>query len=108
MSSSEKEALTKSYELIVLHLCKLQDMNPSLTANFEIDDNKCLQHFFFCPGWINKIICAIRPVISLDCAHLKTIHKGGLYIFGVLDGDNNIFLLAFGVAAGTENQDNWD
>ena len=35
-------------------------------------------------------------------------HKGGLYTFGVLDAEDNIFLLAFGVTGGgNENEDNW-
>ena len=45
MSSSKKEALTKSYELVVPYLCRLLEMNPSSTVNYEVDDNKCLLQF---------------------------------------------------------------
>ena len=54
-----------------------------------------------------KIIAAVRPVITFDAAHLKIIHKGGLCTFGVLNANDDIFILSFGVATGNESKDNW-
>ena len=99
---------THSHKLIVPCLLKLQEVNTSSHANFEVDNNNHIKHFFFCPGWINQIAKAVRPVVSLECAHLRKIHKGGLYTFVVLNANNEIFTLAFGVAAGSKNKGNWN
>ena len=49
MTSAEKHALVKGYELIVPYLVKLQEINAASTANYEVCEDGHIKQFFFCP-----------------------------------------------------------
>ena len=95
MTKAEMKEMTQSYQLIILYLNKLEQMNEGSCVTHKVDNDSRIYCVFFSPGYATQIIKFIRPVISLDCTHLKTYHKGGLYTFGVLDGQNDIVFLAF-------------
>ena len=45
MTLAEKHTLVKGYKLIVPYLLKLQEMNTSSHANFEVNNNNHIKHF---------------------------------------------------------------
>ena len=49
----------------------------------------------------------MRPVLSLDAAHLKSVFKGTLYVASVLTGSNDIFPIGFMISAGNEDGASW-
>jgi ribosomal protein L32 len=54
---------------------------------------------------MNKALKFVRPVISLDAAHLCSKFKGTLYVASVLTGNNDVFPIGFMIAAGIENRE---
>jgi Transposase, Mutator family len=57
---------------------------------------------------MNNSLEFVRPVISLDAAHLRSEFKGTLYIASsTLTGANDAFLIGFMIAAGNEDRRTW-
>ncbi len=66
-----------------------------------------LQSIHFFPGFMNNALKFVRPVISLDAAHLRSEFKGTLYVASVLTGNNDVFSIGFMIAAGNEDRETW-
>jgi len=49
----------------------------------------------------------MRPVISLDATHLKSVYKGYLYTYSGLMATNKIYIYTFGIAYGNECYETW-
>ena len=62
---------------------------------------------YFFPCFVKDVLKYVRPVISLDAAHLRSEYKGMLYIASVLSGNNDIYPIGFMIAAGNENKETW-
>ncbi|KAI2496713.1 MULE transposase domain [Fragilaria crotonensis] len=56
---------------------------------------------------MNRALKFVRPVLSLDAAHLKSVFKGTLYVASVLTGSNDIFPIGFMISAGNEDGASW-
>ncbi|KAI2505523.1 MULE transposase domain [Fragilaria crotonensis] len=56
---------------------------------------------------MNRALKFVRPVLSLDAAHLKSVFKGTLYVASVLTGSNDIFPIGFMISAGNEDGALW-
>ena len=63
---------------------------------------------FVIPGFINSILKFVRPVVSLDAAHLKLVdHTGTLYIASVLSAANEVYPIGFLISSGNEHKETW-
>ena len=59
------------------------------------------------PGFMNQSVSFVRPVVSLDDAHLKGVHKGTMYFESVMSGANNVYPIAFMLASGNDDGGTW-
>jgi hypothetical protein len=59
------------------------------------------------PGFMNESLSYVRPVLSLDAAHLKGVHKGTLYVASVLFSANNVHPIGFMISKGNEDGNTW-
>ena len=50
----------------------------------------------------------MHPVISVDAAHLKSAYKGTIFIYSGLTGNEEAYILAFGISAGNEDYRTWN
>jgi hypothetical protein len=56
---------------------------------------------------MNAALKFVRPVISLNAAHLKSIFKGTLHVALVLSGTNEVYLIGFMISTGNEDGKTW-
>jgi hypothetical protein len=56
---------------------------------------------------MNSKIRHVRPVMSMDGAHLRSEWKGTLYIATVMTGLNEIIPIAYCITAENENYEGW-
>jgi hypothetical protein len=72
-------ALSKAgYQRLVPYLEEFGRLNPGSAAISELDDNNHLYRVFVCPSIMQWSLAHVRPVMSLDAAHLKTTGGGGI------------------------------
>ena len=62
----------QSYELIIPYLKKIKENDNNALVDWRRDSDNCITNFFVCPGCSNDNLIQVRPVISLDAAHLKS------------------------------------
>ncbi|XP_038896605.1 uncharacterized protein LOC120084863 [Benincasa hispida] len=96
----------KSYSLIPQFFQRLKEMNPGTHTALKIDENG---HFKLCFMVIGASIEGWRyslPTISVDGTFLKYKFGGTLLSASTLDGNNNIFPLAFAIVD-SENDVSW-
>ena len=46
--------------------------------------------------------------ISIDATHLKSLYKGTIFIYSGLTGNDEVYILAFGVSGGNEDYMTWN
>jgi len=56
---------------------------------------------------MNNSLKFVRPVISLETAHLCKEFKGTLYVASVLTGNSYMFPIGFMIVTGNEDQETW-
>jgi hypothetical protein len=81
--------------------------NPSSVIGYTRDDGMRLLYLYIFPGFMNRVLNYVRPDVSLDAAHLRSAHKGTLYVASVLSGNNDVFPIEFMISSGNEDRDNW-
>ena len=107
MNMTEGDILN-SFQMIIPFLQSFATSNQGATVEVEKENGTHhLQRIFLCPGFVNNNLQYVRPVISCDACHLKSKHKGMLYMFTCLSGKNEVYILAFGIASGNEDENNW-
>lgn len=76
-------------------------------VNLVVDKDKKFKRFFFClKGCINSFMVDCRSFLALDGAHISIRFKGILLSTIGVDGHNQNFPLAFGLAKG-ESTSSW-
>ena len=95
-----------SLQMIKPYLAKFQELNPGSTVKWETR-GVCMERIFVCPGIMKTSLRHVRPVMSLDAAHLKSKWKGTLYTASVKTGSDEIYPVAIGVMNGNENESGW-
>ena len=93
--------------MIAPYLQKFVSSNPGTKIGFEVDLDFNLNRFFVCPGIMKTTLWCVRPVMSLDAAHLKSQWKGTLYIASVKTGCEKIYPVAMAIARENENEAGW-
>jgi len=106
-SSSQQIAAAKNFQAIIPFMNKLAAENPGSVIGYERDDEKRLNQVYFFPKFMNNILQFVRPVISLDAAHLKSAYKGTLFVASVLSGANDVYPIGFMISNGNEDRQSW-
>ena len=56
---------------------------------------------------MKDLLSFVRPVVSLDAAHLRSVHKGTLYVASILSGANEVYPIGGMISAGNEDGPMW-
>ncbi|KAK3227208.1 hypothetical protein Dsin_007070 [Dipteronia sinensis] len=97
----------ESFQRIPSYLYMFERKNPSTVTDFELDDDGRFKFFFFSYGaCIRGFRSSIRPVIAIDDTHLKGRFRGILFVAACLDGNEQVYPLAFGIVH-KENRKSW-
>ena len=96
----------KAFQLIIPYLNSLCSQNPGTLAEYTTSD-KAISSIFICPGMMNGNLRYVRPVVSLDAAHMKRRWGGTLFIASVLTGMDQIYPIAFSITKSNESCDTW-
>lgn len=100
-------AATKAFELISPYLEKFNLVNPGATTHVEVDNEDRVVSLFVCPAFMNNNLKYVRPVISLDSAHLRSSFKGGIQIYSGLNAADEVYIYAFALVARNECFESW-
>ena len=74
---------------------------------YSRDEEMRLVNVHVFPGIMNGTLKFIRPVVLLDATHLRSEHRGTLYVASVLSGCNDIFPIGFRISAGNDDGGTW-
>jgi MULE transposase domain/Ulp1 protease family, C-terminal catalytic domain len=97
---------TDSFQLLVPYLKTYSENDPGSWVDFEVQDNHT-ERLFVCPSFMNESLKTVRPIISLDAAHLKSKWAGTLYIASVKSALDNLYTIAFAILSGNEDYQGW-
>ena len=105
-SWKQKYMQRKNFELIIPYIEALKKANaPGSVIGFSWDADKCMSIIHVFPGFLNESLSYARPVVLLDAAHLRGVHKGTLYVASVLSGANDVYPIGFMISKGNEDVD---
>ncbi|XP_022158318.1 protein FAR-RED ELONGATED HYPOCOTYL 3-like [Momordica charantia] len=97
----------KSYTLLRKYGEALKSVNPGTVFSLKLEDNKYFQYAFMALGCsIQGFRSCIRTVLVIDGAHLKGKYKGVILIASSVDGNNQLYPLAFGIVD-RETNESW-
>jgi hypothetical protein len=96
----------ESFQLVIPYLKKLKKNNPGSHIAFKCNDNH-LNKIFICVGFMNSNLRSVRPVMSLDAAHLRSKWKGTLFIASVKTALDEIYPVAIGISSENEDYKGW-
>ena len=103
--NSVRGTAEESFSRLPLYFAMLESKNPGTVTRIATDDGQCFKYCFMALGAsIRGFRSSIRPVVVVDGTTLKHRYRGYLYIASAVDGNGQIFPLAFGVGDG-ENQE---
>ncbi|CAA7026616.1 unnamed protein product [Microthlaspi erraticum] len=98
----------ESYAKIPRYLHMLKEANPGTHTAFKTDPDGSFRYMFISFGQsIRGFYKAMRRVIVIDGTFLKNKYKGTLLVATALDGNSNLYPLAFGVVD-SENDLSWE
>ncbi len=104
----QAKADVMNFQLIIPYLDEMRKCNPLSLVGYTRGTEDCSiidLHFF--PSIANDVLKTVRPVISLDAAHLRSKYIGMLYVASVLWGGNDIYPIGFMIASGNEDRTTW-
>ncbi|KAA0056076.1 MuDRA-like transposase [Cucumis melo var. makuwa] len=91
----------ESYNLLRRYGEALKFTNPGTIFHMELEDDRLFKYLFMAVGaCVRGFLNCIRPVIVMDGTFLKNKYRGQLIVTVCLDGNNQIYPLAFGVVDG--------
>ena len=96
----------KIFELIIPYIEAPKKANVGSVIGFSWDYDKCMSNINVFPGFMNESLSYyVRPVVLLDAAHLKGVHKGTLFVASVLSGGaNDVYPIGFMISKGNEDE----
>ncbi|XP_018443590.1 uncharacterized protein LOC108815508 [Raphanus sativus] len=98
----------KGYEKIPKYLHMMKEANPGSHTAYESDRKGRFRFLFISFGQsVRGFYAAIRKVIVVDGTFLKSKYKGVLLVATALDGNSNLYPIAFGVVD-SENDLAWE
>jgi hypothetical protein len=96
-----------SFEMIIPYLDKFDLLNEDSTVRYDTDIDSRIDRVFVCPGFMNKTMMHVRPVMSLDACHLRSKWKGTLFVASVKTTCDDIYPVAFAITKDNENEAGW-
>ena len=96
----------KTFELLIPYLNQFGDNNGGSMVNYEMDGN-CVKRLFICPGFMDDNLEHVRPVMSLDAAHMKSRWGGTLFVASVLTALDELFPVAVAITTDNESEATW-
>ncbi|TXG70652.1 hypothetical protein EZV62_005587 [Acer yangbiense] len=96
-----------SFTILPSYCHMLELKNPGTVTFIDTDALNRFKYFFMALGpSIEGFKSCIRPVVAVDGTFLKCKHQGTLFIATSLDGNNQVYPLAFGIGD-SENDQSW-
>jgi hypothetical protein len=96
-----------SFEYLEPYLDAFEALNEGSTTHIARNDDNEVLAVFICPGFMNLALKNVRPVLSLDAAHLKSEWKGTLYTASVKTGLDELYPVAIAIICDNEDYDHW-
>ncbi|XP_020424448.1 uncharacterized protein LOC109950309 [Prunus persica] len=88
----------EAYYILPAYCYELERMNPGTKTHIQTDENNHFVYLFMAVGaCIRGFRSSMRPVIAVDATHLKSKYKGVMFVANAVDGNRNIYPLAFGI-----------
>ncbi|KAI2506926.1 MULE transposase domain [Fragilaria crotonensis] len=107
-SLMSKHRAKEGYQQMIPYLQQLLKGNAASVIEWETNEDHELLQAMVIPGFMDGILKFVRPVISLDAAHMKCAdHVGTLYIASVLSGANEVYPIGFLLSSGNEDRETW-
>ena len=107
-SKAASEERKLGFQLIIPYLDKFKEANSgSFVSYVRNDEDLTLKSLCVFPGFMNDSLKFVRPIISLDAAHLKSKYKGTLLVATVLSATNELYPLGFMITSGNEDLSSW-
>ncbi len=103
----ERATLEECFQQIVPYLEVFQKLNAGTIIDYQHKADNSLDRFFLCPGIMNNKLKLVRPVMSLDAAHMMSANNGTLYIATVKSSNNELIPVAITITAENENLNGW-
>ena len=57
---------------------------------------------------MDQVLAYMYPIISINVAHLKSAYQGTIFIYLGLTGNDEVYILAFGISGGNEDYHTWN
>jgi hypothetical protein len=109
--NTESSAVTQEeilgFQLLIPYLDRMKLANPGSLIGYTRNQDATMKELFFFPGFVDEVLQFVRPIISLDAAHLRSKHKGTLFVASVLSGANEVYPIGFMISAGNEDLVTW-
>lgn len=105
-------SFAESYALLPRYAEMIKATNPgsyalvTWTGHNTNQDHQFTSCFFSFAASVKGFLGGCRPIIGIDGAHLSGYYKGVMLTAVAIDGNNEIFVVAFGVVA-SESIDSW-
>ncbi|KAH9778230.1 SWIM-type domain-containing protein [Citrus sinensis] len=97
-----------SYHLLPSYMAMVEKKNPGSRTFIEKDSANNFKYCFMAIGSsLRGFTSCIRPVIAVDGTFMRGKYKGTLFIATSLDGNNQLYPVAFGVGD-SENDASWE
>ncbi|KAK2652060.1 hypothetical protein Ddye_011916 [Dipteronia dyeriana] len=95
----------ESYRILPSYMYMLEQTNPGTITDLHTDSANRFMYMFFClKACIDGFLSSIRPVIAIDAIFFKGPHVGVLFVAVCMNGNDQIFPLAFGVGDSETNE----
>ncbi|KAG7372186.1 MULE transposase domain containing protein [Nitzschia inconspicua] len=104
---SRAESQLVSFQLIRSYIDQFLEKNPDSTVRAECDGNNHIERVGIVPGIMKRAMRLVRPVMSLDGAHLKSKWGGTLYVASVKSACNEIYPVGFAIMNENEDEAGW-
>ncbi|XP_026398610.1 uncharacterized protein LOC113294428 [Papaver somniferum] len=97
----------KSYSDFTWYVKAIEETNPNIYVNFEVEDGTNIFHrIFVCYGACKHRYRYLRPMIYLDATFLTGRYRGTLMAATCINGNNEFYPFSF-VIVSYANKDNW-
>ncbi|KAG7352521.1 MULE transposase domain containing protein [Nitzschia inconspicua] len=96
-----------SFQLVGPYVEAFAQRNPGSTAFMERGSDHRIQRVFVCPSFANDVLMCVRPVISIDGAHMRSEWKGTLYLATVKSAEDELYPVAFAITVDGEDFQGW-
>ncbi|KAG7360725.1 MULE transposase domain containing protein [Nitzschia inconspicua] len=96
-----------SFQFVGPYVQTFAQRNPGSTAFMERGSDNRIQRVFVCPSFANDVLMCVRPVISIDAAHMRSEWKGTLYLATVKSALDDLYPVAYAITVDGEDLQGW-